>query len=163
MANYLTTDTDLTSVANAIRTKGGTSAPLAFPADFVSAIAAISGGGGTSYTLLASGSYTLAADGGTMQIPVSYSGTVKSFYVVAEDGATNGGTWAWTRVFDMSSIAGAEFASLWNMKYGTSGTQAASNNSGSISSEQIAVARFNTSNIIKAQKYNWYIYGEVSA
>lgn len=42
-------DADLTSVANAIRTKGGTSAQLAFPADFVSAIDAISGGsGGTS-------------------------------------------------------------------------------------------------------------------
>ncbi len=41
-------DSDLTSVANAIRTKGGTSASLAFPADFVSAIGAIpSGGGGT--------------------------------------------------------------------------------------------------------------------
>lgn len=36
---------DLTSVANAIRTKGGTSAQLAFPADFVSAIAAIPSGG----------------------------------------------------------------------------------------------------------------------
>ena len=42
-------DSDLTSVANAIRTKGGTSASLAFPADFVSAIAAIpTGGGGAS-------------------------------------------------------------------------------------------------------------------
>ena len=39
-------DSDLTSVANAIRTKGGTSAQLAFPTDFVSAINAISGGGG---------------------------------------------------------------------------------------------------------------------
>lgn len=48
MANYLTTDTDLTSVADAIRTKGGTSASLAFPADFVSAIAAIPSGGGDS-------------------------------------------------------------------------------------------------------------------
>lgn len=38
-------DADLTSVANAIRTKGGTSAQLAFPADFISAIEAISGGG----------------------------------------------------------------------------------------------------------------------
>lgn len=38
-------DSDLTSVANAIRTKGGTSASLAFPAGFVSAINAISGGG----------------------------------------------------------------------------------------------------------------------
>lgn len=37
-------DADLTSVANAIRTKGGTSASLAFPADFVSAIAAIPSG-----------------------------------------------------------------------------------------------------------------------
>lgn len=39
-------DAGLTSVANAIRTKGGTSAALAFPADFVSAIAAIPTGGG---------------------------------------------------------------------------------------------------------------------
>ena len=46
MANYLATDTDLTSVANAIRTKGGTSAQLAFPSGFVSAIAAIPTGGG---------------------------------------------------------------------------------------------------------------------
>lgn len=35
---------DLTSVANAIRTKGGTSAQLAFPSEFVSAINSISGG-----------------------------------------------------------------------------------------------------------------------
>ena len=42
-------DADLTTVANAIRTKGGTSADLAFPAGFVSAVQAIpSGGGGVS-------------------------------------------------------------------------------------------------------------------
>lgn len=34
-------DNNLTSVANAIRTKGGTSAPLQFPTEFVSAIQAI--------------------------------------------------------------------------------------------------------------------------
>lgn len=45
MANYLTTDTELTSVANAIRTKGGTSASLTFPSGFISAIQNISGGG----------------------------------------------------------------------------------------------------------------------
>lgn len=38
MADYLTTDTELTSVADAIRTKGGTSSPLTFPTGFVSAI-----------------------------------------------------------------------------------------------------------------------------
>ena len=37
---------DLTSVANAIRTKGGTSAQLAFPSGFVSAVQAIPTGGG---------------------------------------------------------------------------------------------------------------------
>ena len=46
MANYLVTDTELTSVADAIRTKGGTSADLEFPSGFVTAIGNISGGGG---------------------------------------------------------------------------------------------------------------------
>lgn len=39
-------DADLTSVANAIRAKGGTSAQMAFPAGFVSAVNAIPTGGG---------------------------------------------------------------------------------------------------------------------
>lgn len=48
MADYLTTDTELTSIADAIRTKGGTSAQLVYPTGFVSAIEAISTGGGAS-------------------------------------------------------------------------------------------------------------------
>lgn len=43
-------DSDLTSVANAIRTKGGTSAQLAFPQGFVDAVEAIETGGG-GYTV----------------------------------------------------------------------------------------------------------------
>ena len=45
MADYLTTDTELTSIADAIRSKGGTSAALTYPAEFVSAIEAITTGG----------------------------------------------------------------------------------------------------------------------
>lgn len=41
-------NSDLTSIANAIRTKGGTSAQLAFPSGFVSAIGDIPSGGGDS-------------------------------------------------------------------------------------------------------------------
>ena len=41
-------DADLTSVANAIRTKGGTSGQLAFPSGFVSAIGDIPTGGGST-------------------------------------------------------------------------------------------------------------------
>lgn len=46
MAEYLTNTTDLTSVADAIRTKGGTTAQLVYPSGFVSAINAIETGGG---------------------------------------------------------------------------------------------------------------------
>jgi len=45
MANYKVTNTELTSVANAIRTKGGTQAPLEFPIGFVTAIGNIPTGG----------------------------------------------------------------------------------------------------------------------
>jgi hypothetical protein len=41
MANYMVTDSQLSSIANAIRSKGGTSASLAFPTGFISAIDAI--------------------------------------------------------------------------------------------------------------------------
>lgn len=44
-------ESDLTSVADAIRAKTGGTADLQFPADFVSEIGSISGGGGSSITL----------------------------------------------------------------------------------------------------------------
>ena len=45
MADYLTTDTELTSIASAIRTKGGTSSALVYPQGFIDAINNISSGG----------------------------------------------------------------------------------------------------------------------
>ena len=41
MANYLASDTELTSIADAIRAKGSTSATLEFPTGFVSAVNAL--------------------------------------------------------------------------------------------------------------------------
>ena len=65
MSNYIVDSADLTSVANAIRTKGGTSASLAFPAEFVQAIQAIPTGGGglpavvlNHETIVAAANYT---------------------------------------------------------------------------------------------------------
>ena len=46
MAEYLTNTTDLTAVANAIRAKSGTSAPLVYPDGFVTAIQSINTTGG---------------------------------------------------------------------------------------------------------------------
>lgn len=65
-------DADLTSVANAIRTKGGTSAPLAFPAGFVSAIGDISTGGGNP----------TAPENDV--ILIDYDGTIRYSYTAAE-------------------------------------------------------------------------------
>lgn len=50
MSDYLVTGTELTGIADAIRTAGGTSASLSFPSGFTSAIAALSGGGSSSVT-----------------------------------------------------------------------------------------------------------------
>lgn len=66
-------NSDLTSVANAIRTKGGTSASLAFPSGFVSAIGDIPTGGGGN---IVTGTFTpTSAEKGTAKsITVPYSG-----------------------------------------------------------------------------------------
>ena len=66
MASYKVSDTDLTSVANAIRTKGGTSSPLVFPSGFVSAVQNIPSGGGTATlitkSIVANGTYSAGDD-----------------------------------------------------------------------------------------------------
>ena len=46
MADYIVKDTELTNIANAIRTAGGTNNSLTFPNGFVSAVENIGGGGG---------------------------------------------------------------------------------------------------------------------
>lgn len=62
MSDYIVTDTELTSVANAIRAKGETSAQLAFPGGFVSAVQAIPTGitptGTKQITLTENGTFT---------------------------------------------------------------------------------------------------------
>lgn len=52
MAKYLVNDSSLTAVADAIRTKGGTSEALSFPDGFVSAVEGIQAGGGGDDLLL---------------------------------------------------------------------------------------------------------------
>lgn len=63
MANYKVADTELTSIANAIRTKGGTSAQLEFPTEFVSAIGDLPSAAtlGTK-TVTANGTYQASSD-----------------------------------------------------------------------------------------------------
>lgn len=59
MAKYLVTDTELKSVADAIRTKGGTEEALVFPNGFVSAIETVPGAGNIEpITITENGTYT---------------------------------------------------------------------------------------------------------
>ena len=61
MAEYLINATDLTKVASAIREKGGTSAPLIYPAGFVSAIQAIQTGAPLQIIVTTSAGATVTA------------------------------------------------------------------------------------------------------
>lgn len=80
--NYITTATDLTAVADAIRTKGGTSASLSWPSGFATAIANIptSGGGDEVFNQMITRTYPFAS-------PVQ---TISTSYV-------GSGAFAWTR------------------------------------------------------------------
>jgi len=61
---YIVSKSDMTAVANKIRTKGGTSALLSFPQGYMSAIDAISGGGGVIQPLSVSANGTYSAPSG---------------------------------------------------------------------------------------------------
>lgn len=113
-------DADLASVANAIRTKGGTSAQLAFPAGFVSAIAAIPGGGGD--VTIETGTYTPSAN--TAKPTISFSKTHSKLPVFAAmidaDGyiSTSSSNISWYYVNWEQLIGGAVYVSTSSVRYG---------------------------------------------
>lgn len=89
-------DSDLTSIADAIRTKGGTSASLTFPAGFVQAVDAIeTGGGGLKY------------DKGTFTLP-SDTNAVTAVWLNHNLGEAPGFVMIWTEQYSTSSPPSAE-------------------------------------------------------
>lgn len=76
MAEYLTNTTDLTSVANAIRTKGGTTELLAYPDEFVIAIQAIQTGPELQIIVTVTSGATVTATKGSLSVSgTSVNGT----------------------------------------------------------------------------------------
>ena len=73
MSNYVVSDTSLTSVADAIRTKGGTSAALDFPSGFVDAIGAIQTGGGGASNVV-TGTFKGTTSNAAMDVNLAYDG-----------------------------------------------------------------------------------------
>lgn len=78
MANYVVSDTSLTTVANAIRIKGGTSSQMTFPDGFVSAIGDIQTGGSSvtveSLNVTQNGTYTAPSGKAYSPVTVNVSG-----------------------------------------------------------------------------------------
>ena len=112
MADYLTNDTDLTAVANAIRTKGGTTAPLEFPDEYIQAINDIQGGGG----------------GGASKKQINfidYDGTIVQSYTSAEwanvsalpDNPSHNGLvaqgWNWTKAQIDAQLTALPDGDIW--------------------------------------------------
>jgi hypothetical protein len=79
LVNATSLDNGLTSIADAIRIKGGTSADLAFPAGFVSAVEAIPTGGGENFKLLINDATGTAAQWNipSMQNSLSANGVIE--------------------------------------------------------------------------------------
>ena len=90
MANYVVSDTSLGSVADAIRTKGGTSAPLTYPQGFIDAIDDIQTGGSAviqSLTVTENGTYT-APSGVDGYSPVTVNVSGGGDTPIPDDGKT---------------------------------------------------------------------------
>jgi hypothetical protein len=111
MANYIATDTDLTAIANAIRTKGGTSASLAFPSGFVDAIDAIQtgGGGGGSSPIQLLGTVTVPSDIRAVSIDTTPYNNY-DFYFCIIDATLTASDWLYL-VKDGTSSTGGVYAS----------------------------------------------------
>lgn len=103
-------DNDLTAVANAIRTKGGTSAQLAFPNGFVSAVEAIEtggGGGGGSSPIQLLGTVTVPSDIRAVSIDTTPYNSY-DFYFCIIDATLTASDWLYI-VKDGSSPSGGNY------------------------------------------------------
>ena len=93
--DYLTNDTDIKKVADAIRAKGGTSAPLAYPSGFVSAIQAIQTGITPKLVVTTSAGAAVTATNGSKTISGTSDSTGVCTLIVPE-----AGTWSVSATLD---------------------------------------------------------------
>ena len=118
MAEYLTNTNDLTLVANAIRTKGGTTELLTYPDEFVTAIQAISLGIVPQIIVTVSAGATVTATNGSKTITGTSDNTGVCTLIVPETGtwsvsATLGGQTSDTKTV---SITGSYAVALSFLK-----------------------------------------------
>ena len=123
-----------------------------------------SGSGGSGYALLASGTYTQATNSNKMTIPVDYSGTPIAVLVEAQTFSSEGNqTYAWFWMDDIFSEASAMFPSINECRIANANSVFANRYiSGAptvVNSTNIVVTQYSASIPIRANTYNWYIWG----
>jgi len=92
MADYIVKDTELTSVANAIRTAGGTNLLLSFPNGFVNAVNNISdggGGGSSDFSTATLTVYNPVGEGFSWRIPSCIDDAEENYYSSNADSYIN--------------------------------------------------------------------------
>ena len=112
MAEYLTNTTDLTSVANAIRTKGGTTELLTYPDEFVIAIQAIQTGPELQIIVTVKSGATVTATKGSLSVSgTSVNGTCTLTVPEA-------GTWSVSATLDgqISGTKSVSFVDIYDVE-----------------------------------------------
>lgn len=160
-----------TAEADAIRAKTGGSAQIAYDFSnnkgFADAIAAIPTGGASDLTLLGSGEYTHGG-GNTMTISVSYTGTPKVLFVcVQEPLADTGQGIAIAKFLESFNAEMSQWFpdGVWTNRVRTAANAYAYQFLGEIrlSGSTMTVTKISNNYQWKANKYNWYIWGEASS
>lgn len=155
-------DADLTSVANAIRTKGSTSADLAFPAGFVSAINAIPTGGGGDYEI-AVGTVTPASSSSSVTVSVGFDPDGALIYVDPYSTEQNA-TWKRMLVFTdrVDGFATGEIVRYNNSAYGTNTSNISQTSTGSYSDGNYTFVRVGNYNFVSGTTYKWVCWRATS-
>ena len=172
-------NSDLTSVANAIRAKSGGSSQLAFPAGFVSEIQSIVAGGGANERLLASGTYTVTSSQSSITIATGVASTAKTTKALVVGDLTSASS-GFMKYFSVVYIDGPQTlkdAVGTNFPkcryYNSAGTAGGIVNyqSGSASTtccyitadKEIVCRQWSANYKIQPATFSWYIWGEAAA
>lgn len=161
MANYVVSDTSLTAVADAIRTKGGTSANLTFPTEFVSAINAIPTGGG-DYEI-AAGTVTPTSSVSSVTVSVDFEPEGALIYVDPYSTEQNA-TWKRMMVLvdRVDGFAAGMIVRYNNSAYGTNTSGISQTSTGSYSDGEYTFIRVGNYNFLSGTTYKWVCWRAAS-
>jgi len=167
MADYIIQGETLDDIAQAINAKTGGSSAMT-PAQMVTAIGSISGGG-ENIVLLASGTFSYTGSSNSqMTIPVSYIGHPRQVYIKATGSNTQNKTYDWLW-FDAVSFLKSEFSSLFGSvfssarhMYNKAVESDVSCTAVTVLSDEITVNAIGSAWPIRQTDYSWEIWGIAS-